>query len=456
MSSLPSLAIVGRPNVGKSTLFNRLTRSRRAIVGNEPGITRDRIEGVGEWRGRRFAVVDTGGLLPESAEAMPEAILRQARVAIAAASVLLFVVDGRTELAAPDLQLARLLLHTGKPLLLVVNKMDTVRQQEELAPFYRLGIAAMFPVSAEHGAGLDAVLDEALRYLPPLAEQAVAPEPEAAAAAPAEPLARETRIAIVGRPNVGKSTLLNRLTGEERSIVSEIAGTTRDAVDALVERGAARYRFVDTAGIRRKGATHLMAEKLSVVMARKHLEQADLALVVLDGSEPAEEGVLAADATIAGYAIEAHRSCVIVVNKWDRARALGRTQAEFERRVRERLKFLAFAPIVFLSALEGTGIAKLYTVMERVARERRKRVTTAAINRFLATVDFTRAPVPVGQRIRIYYLSQVSLAPPQFVLFVDRARPLHFAYRRFLENQIRRAFGFEGTPILLKTRVSKG
>jgi len=460
VSSLPSLAIVGRPNVGKSTLFNRLTRSRRAIVGNEPGITRDRIEGVGDWRGRRFAVVDTGGLLPESAEAMPEAILRQARVAIAAASVLLFVVDGRTELAAPDLQLARLLLHTGKPLLLVVNKMDTVRQQDELAPFYRLGITSMFPVSAEHGSGLDAVLDEVLRHLPPPAAEAVAPEvapeTEAPAEASAEPRARETRIAIVGRPNVGKSTLLNRLTGEERSIVSEIAGTTRDAVDALVERGAARYRFVDTAGIRRKGATHLMAEKLSVVMARKHLEQADLALVVLDGSEPAEEGVLAADATIAGYAIEAHRSCVIVVNKWDRARALGRTQAEFERRVRERLKFLAFAPVVFLSALEGTGIAKLYTVMERVARERRKRVSTAAINRFLATVDFTRAPVPVGQRIRIYYLSQVSLAPPQFVLFVDRARPLHFAYRRFLENQIRHAFGFEGTPILLKTRVSKG
>ncbi|HUX67233.1 MAG TPA: ribosome biogenesis GTPase Der [Terriglobales bacterium] len=459
MSSLPSLAIVGRPNVGKSTLFNRLTRSRRAIVGDEPGITRDRIEGRGEWRGRRFAVVDTGGLLPESAEAMPEAILRQARVAIGAAAVVLLVVDGRTELAAPDLQLARLLQQTGKPLLLVVNKMDSVRQESELAPFYRLGIARMFPVSAEHGSGLDAVLDEALRHLPPA--EAEAPEAEAAEGAAAEGVeapapARETRIAIVGRPNVGKSTLLNRLTGEERSIVSAIAGTTRDAVDALVERGGAGYRFVDTAGIRRKGATKLMAEKMSVVMARKHLEQADLALVVLDGSEPAEEGVLALDATIAGYAVEAQRSCVIVVNKWDRARALGRTQAEFERRIRERLKFLAFAPVVFLSALEGTGIGKLYTVMERVARERRKRVSTAAINRFLATVDFTRAPVPAGQRIRIYYLSQVSLAPPQFVLFVDRARPLHFAYKRFLENQIRRAFGFEGTPILLKTRVSKG
>ncbi|MGH9393728.1 MAG: ribosome biogenesis GTPase Der [Terriglobales bacterium] len=446
-----SVVIVGRPNVGKSTLFNRLTRTRRAIVGDEPGITRDRIFGAAEWRGVRFALTDTGGMVPGDDAEIPEAIFRQARTAIAGAAVVLMVVDGRSQPAAPDFELARLLQRTGKPTLLAVNKIETTRQEDELAPYHRLGLEPLYPVSAEHGAGLEALLDAVLERLPAAAPKAAAAEEETSAE---EPAPRETRIAIVGRPNVGKSTLLNRLTGEERSIVSEVAGTTRDAVDAVVARGRGVFRFVDTAGIRRKGATRLLAEKLSVVMARQHLELADLALIVLDGAEPAEEGVLALDATIAGYAFEAHRSCILVVNKWDCAPGLGRGKAEYERRVRERLKFLAFAPIVFLSAREGSGIEHLYGVIARVARERRKRVSTAAMNKFLATVDFTRAPVPAGQRVRIYYLSQVSLAPPQFVLFLDRARPLHFSYRRFLENQIRRAFGFEGTPILLKTRVS--
>ena len=459
---LPQIAIVGRPNVGKSTLFNRLTRSRRAIVGNEPGITRDRIYGETEWRGRRLGVIDTGGMIPGDAAYIPEAIVRQAGVAIGEAAAVVFVVDSRTELAAPDLELARLLLKTGKPVLLAVNKVERAGQEQEMAPFYRLGIQTVLPVSAERGDGLEALFDEILTYLPPEPpEPPVAPveplqdEPETSAAPTPE---RATRIAIVGRPNVGKSTLLNQLTGEERSIVSEIAGTTRDAIDALVARdtpgGRVEYRFIDTAGIRRKGATRLMAEKLSVVMARKHLEQADLALIVLDGAEPVEEGVLALDATIAGYAFEAHRSCIIVVNKWDLARSSQRTQAAYSERVRERLKFLAFAPIVFISAREGEGIGKLYAAIGRVAEARRHRVTTAAMNRFLAMVDFSRAPVPVSHRVRIYYLSQVSAAPPQFVLFVDRPRALHFSYKRFLENQIRRAFGFEGTPILLKTRVS--
>ncbi|HEY7856394.1 MAG TPA: ribosome biogenesis GTPase Der [Terriglobales bacterium] len=449
--ALPTVAIVGRPNVGKSTLFNRLTHSRRAIVGNEPGITRDRNYGTVEWRGRHFGIIDTGGLLPENPDEIPEAIYRQALVAIGGASAIIFVVDGRTELAAPDLQLGRLLQKTGKPILLAVNKIESETQADGLAPYYRLGLTQLYPISAEHGQGLEELLDTTLTYLPAeAADGAVIEEAEET------PAPRETRIAIVGRPNVGKSTLLNRLTGEERSIVSEIAGTTRDAVDALVTRNGVEYRFIDTAGIRRKGITRLLAEKLSVVMARKHLEQADLALIVLDGAEPEESGVLALDATIAGYAFEAHRSVIIVVNKWDRSRGLQRTQAAYSERIRERLKFLAFAPIVFISAQQGEGIDKLYATIDRVAKARRKRVTTAAINRFLSTVDFDRAGVPVGQRVRIYYMSQVSLAPPQFVLFIDRARALHFSYKRFLENQIRKAFGFEGTPILLKTRVSKG
>ena len=435
---------MGRPNVGKSTLFNRLTRSRRALVGNEPGITRDRLHGTAEWRGRPFGLTDTGGILPESRELIPQAILRQAQAAIATAAAILFVVDGRTELAAPDLQLAQMLRRSGKPVLLLANKIESERQDGDLAPLHRLGFEPLYPVSAEHGRGLEAPLDAVLELLPPEAGE-TAPEAEA----------NETRVAIVGRPNVGKSTLLNRLVGEERSIVSPIAGTTRDTVDAEVELSGKRYRFLDTAGIRRKGATRLMAEKLSVMMARKHLEGADLALVMLDGAEAEEEGVLALDATIAGYAYEARRSVILVVNKWDRARGLRRSTTEFTTRIRERLKFLAFAPVVYISAQAGIGIPKLAATMARVSAERRKRISTAELNRFLATVDFDRAPVPLANRLRIYYISQVGVAPPQFVLFVDRARKMHFSYQRFLENQLRRAFGFEGTPIILKTRVSR-
>ena len=412
-------------------------------MGNEPGITRDRILGEARWRGRAFPVTDTGGLVPGDEAEIPAAVFRQARQAIAAAAAIVFVVDGRSELAAPDLELARRLRQTGKPVLLAVNKIEGARAEAALAPFHRLGLEPLFPLSAEHGAGVDALLDAALPHL----TAAGAPETGATPA--------ETRLAIVGRPNVGKSTLLNRLLGEERAIVSPVAGTTRDAVDAVVERGRSRFRVIDTAGIRRKGATRLLAEKLSVVMARKHLEQADIALVVLDAGEPAEEGVLALDATIAGYAVEARRACILVANKWDLAQGLGRTKAEYEQRVRERLKFLAYAPLAFVSARAGAGIPALYAAIARVERARRERVPTAALNRFLATLNLERAPVPLGQRVKIYYIAQVAAAPPQFVLFVDRPRALHFAFRRYLENQLRKAFGFEGTPILLKQRASR-
>ncbi len=503
--NLPVIAIVGRPNVGKSTLFNRLTRTRRSIVGDEPGITRDRIYGVAEFEGRRVTVVDTGGILPDDPEIIPEAIYRQARVAIEEALAILFVVDGRTPLAAPDLQLAQLLLRSGKPVLLLVNKIETDQQLRDLGPYYELGLQPVFPVSAEHNHGLEEVRDYLRPLLPPEefaadeqasaaalvseerprgsqrslrraaraaaataeAEKGVAPLPEGGSGAAHEATeagGEERRpsaivaagadaicsIAIIGRPNVGKSTLLNQLTGEERSIVSDIAGTTRDAVDALIERSGRRYRLIDTAGIRRKGKTKLMAEKLSVVMARKHLEQADVALIVLDASE----GVVALDATIAGYASEGYKSCVLVVNKWDLAQERGLERKEFEQLVRDRFKFLAFAPVVFLSAQRGQGMGRLFTEIDKVARERRRRVSTAELNRFLAVADFDRAPVPISLRLRIYYISQVAVSPPTFVLFVDKARPLHFSYQRYLENQLRRAFGFAGTPILIKTKVS--
>jgi len=465
----PTLAIVGRPNVGKSTLFNRIVGRRRAIVGDEPGITRDRIYSDAEWQGRSLRVVDTGGILPHDQEFIPAEVFRQARVALDEAAAIVMVVDGRTELAAPDLELARLLLRTGKPLFLAVNKLDTQQLEATADEFRRLGIGNVFPVSAEHGAGVAELLDAVLEKIPATEGTEVAGEEEAAAGDGRA--TQEIKVAIIGRPNVGKSTLLNQLTGSARAIVSEIPGTTRDAVDEIVERDGRVYRFIDTAGIRRKGKTRMMAEKLSVVMARKHLESADVALLMID----AVEGVTALDANIAGYAHESGRSVIVVVNKWDlvagaaRRPSAARTPGgrirpgedepasphDYEQRLRDKLKFLAYAPVLFISAVSGKNTEKVFQTVELVAAERRKRIPTAEINRFLATVDFERASVPSAKKVRIYYMTQAATSPPTFVLFTDRAVKLHFSYQRFLENQIRRAFGFVGTPIWIKNRARK-
>ncbi len=456
------LAIVGRPNVGKSTLFNRLVGSRRAIVGDEPGITRDRLYGETEWNGRKLRVVDTGGIIPDEKELIPAEIFRQARVALDEANAIVMVVDGRTELASPDLELARLLLRTGKPLVLAVNKIDNVKQEPYAEEYRRLGIKELIPISAENGNGLVELLEQVLPYMPQT-EEAPPQQPQLSDeghdaegdAAEQESEPRETKVAIIGRPNVGKSTLLNAFTGTGRAIVSPIAGTTRDAVDELVEHEGRTYRFIDTAGIRRKGKTELMAEKLSVVMARKHLEAADVALVIID----AVEGVTASDATIAGYAHESGRSVIVVVNKWDlvtTARTDGKPPAErsiYEEQVRRHLKFLSYAPVVFVSASKGQNINKLFSTLELVARERRKRVGTGEMNRFLSRIDFERASVPMSKRVKIFYMTQSNVAPPTFILFTDRQVKLHFSYERFLENQIRAAFGFVGTPIWIKNRA---
>ena len=421
----PTLAIVGRPNVGKSTLFNRLIGRRRAIVGDEPGITRDRLYGEVHWGGRELRVIDTGGIIPEDKQLIPAEIFRQARVALEEAAAIVMVVDARTELAAPDLDLARLLLRMGKPLFLAVNKVDTEKQEATAEEFRRLGIGNVFPVSAEHGRGVAELLDAIVEILPPAApgETAaqVSEEGEIKDDEEAPPPARETRVAIIGRPNVGKSTLLNQLTGSDRAIVSPVPGTTRDAVDELVQHNNQLYRFIDTAGIRRKGKTHLMAEKLSVVMARKHLESADVALIMID----ATEGVTALDATIAGYAHESGRSVIIVVNKWDliagkklenwRGRKLPPQERPadrnlYEQQVRRSLKFLEYAPVVFISAVTGKNVDKIFSLLEVVAGERRKRISTSAMNRFLKQVDFERASVPMAKRVKIYYLTQASVA----------------------------------------------
>ena len=460
--SRPLLAIVGRPNVGKSTLFNRIVGSRRAIVGDESGITRDRLYGEGEWRGRQLRLVDTGGIIPDEKDFIPAEVFRQARVALEEAAAIVMVVDGRTELAASDLELARLLLKTGKPLFLAINKIDTEKQQALANEFHRLGIRELFPISAEHGRGVDELLDAVLEALP--SEDRITTE---GTEDTGEESASEIKVAIIGHPNVGKSTLLNRLTGSERAIVSPVPGTTRDAVDEVVERDGQRFRFIDTAGIRRKGKTHLMAEKLSVVMARKHLEAADIALLVID----ATEGVSQLDAAIAGYAHESGRSVIIVVNKWDLVIS-GQKQpvsqaktariqeskrpadrAAYEQRLRYGLKFLSYAPVLFISATNGKGAEKILPLLEKVASERRKRIPTAEMNRFLKQVDFDRASVPASKRVKIYYMTQAAVAPPTFILFTDRKVRLHFSYQRFLENQIRRAFGFLGTPIWIKNRA---
>jgi GTP-binding protein len=501
-AGVPTLAIVGRPNVGKSTLFNRIVGSRRAIVGDEPGITRDRLYGDAEWHGRHLRIVDTGGILPEEKDFIPSEIFRQARVALDEAAAIVMVVDGRTELAGPDLELVRLLRKAGRPLFLAVNKVDGEKQSALVDNFHRLGIREMFPVSAEHGRGVDDLLDAILKVIPeaqssepdsleettagvkPAIEKAPRPRSrkhldsfppfpdESETANDQRPATNddsphETKVAIIGHPNVGKSTLLNALTASDRAIVSPIPGTTRDAVDEILEHNGRRFRFIDTAGIRRKGKTHLMAEKLSVVMARKHLEAADVALLVID----ATEGVSQLDAAIAGYAHESGRSMIIVVNKWDlvssgalkpgrpskatRMRESKRPgdREAYEERLRYDLKFLNYAPVVFISASTGKGVERIFPLLEKVATERRKRITTSQMNRFIEHVDFERASVPMRQRVKILYMTQASVAPPTFVLFTNRAVKLHFSYQRFLENQIREAFGFIGTPIWIKNRA---
>ncbi len=504
--TLPLIAICGRPNVGKSTLFNRLTRTRRSIVGDEPGITRDRIYGEIDFEGRAARLVDTGGIVPDDEALIPSEIFRQARVALHEAVALVMVVDGRTELASPDIELARLLIRTGKPCFLAVNKMDSPQQESLMHGFHSLGIRNIYPISAEHAQGIDDLLEAVFKVLPKQAgdededdafagrqssKRATArarhkqptPEEMALAEVTGEPATleppeadlnrketagitrvhgefqqHETKVAIIGRPNVGKSTLLNALTGTSRAIVSPIAGTTRDAVDEVVTRDGHDYRFVDTAGIRRKGKTTLMAEKMSVVMARKHLEAADCAVLVID----ATEGVTGLDATIGGYAHESGRSIVIAVNKWDLVgpgRADGKPPADieaYEERLRLTLKFLDYAPVVFLSAQDTHGnarhISRLFKEIALIANERRKRVTTGQMNRFLSKLDFQRAPVPMSRRMRIFYMTQAAVAPPTFILFTDRDVKLHFAFERFLENQIRAAFGFVGSPIWFKIK----
>ena len=461
MPNLPRIVILGRPNVGKSTLFNRLCGKRRALVGNEPGMTRDRLYARAEWLGKPFEVIDTGGIIPSDKELIPIEIYRQAQVAIEEAAHLILVVDGREGVVPLDEELAQLLRRTGKPLAVVVNKVDAEQHQPLAGEFHRLGIKHIFPLSAEHGLGLDDLLDHVTAgFIHDAIVEEKYPEPGSPDASPADkrhdrPISGSTdspiHVAIIGRPNVGKSTLLNQLLKEERSIVSAVPGTTRDAVDAEVELDGLHFRFVDTAGIRRKGKTKLLAEKLSVIQARKHLERADVALLILD----AQEGVNALDTHIGGYAHESRRSVIIVVNKWDAIEKGPTTTQDFTEEIRDRMKYLDYAPIVYISALRGQRLGTLLKAIAEVAEARQLRVSTSEMNRFLEEVDFERVSSPAAKPTRLYYLTQAGVAPPIFIAFTNRSGKLHFSFERFLENRIRERFGFAGTPITIKSKARR-
>jgi len=445
------VAIVGRPNVGKSTLFNRLIGERRAIVGDEPGITRDRIYGEVEWSGRSFSLIDTGGIVPDDEAVIPSNILKQASVAIDDASLLLWVVDARKGITQLDEELASLLRGTGKPVFIAANKVDSSKLENEATEFYQFGFDEVFSISAEQGVGVGELLDAVVSVLAKPVGEEESDENEL----------RDLRLAIVGRPNVGKSSLLNRILGEDRVIVSPVAGTTRDSIDTVLETPERRFRIIDTAGIRRKGKTDLMAEKLSVIMARKSLERADVAVVVVD----AAEGVTALDATIAGYALEAGCSIILAVNKWDAiADKQTGTAAEFERGLRNKMKFLDWAPVVTMSALTGQRVERILPLVLKANEARNRRIATSQLNDFfesaIAQPRGGTAPAPAKggvSRLRVQYLTQVGVRPPRFVVFTAGGKPgLHFSYERYLQNRLREQFDFFATPLKIIERHKKG
>jgi GTPase len=425
---LPSIVIVGRPNVGKSTLFNALTGKRRSIVGDEPGITRDRIYGEATHRSRRFELIDTGGIIPDDDALIPSEILKQARFALDSASHIIFVIDGRTEITGTDRELAVILRKLGKPVALAVNKIDAEVRSGLAHEFYALGFEHVFPVSAEHKVGLGELLDHITKDI----ERETEDEEKSAEA-------RRIKVAIIGRPNVGKSTLLNTLTGQQRSIVSPVPGTTRDAVDETVTQDGVEYVFVDTAGIRRKGKTTEMTEKLSVVMARRHIRMANVVLLVID----ATQGIVGHDATVAGYAHEEGRSLIICVNKWDASPS--KDKKAFTQTIREELKFIDYAQVAFLSAAKGAGVQQLFPLIRACFESASMRVSTGELNRFVEKLH-------IEPPIKIYYITQPSVRPPTFVLFTDRTRELHFSAERYIVNRLRERFGFKGTPVVLKVR----
>jgi GTP-binding protein len=432
------VAIVGRPNVGKSTLFNRLCGTRKAIVGDEPGITRDRIYGSIRWNNKSIAVLDTGGLIPAAHDSIPERVFNQVEAAISESQLVLLVVDGRSGITALDEQLLPVMRRADKPIWTIVNKIDTPELEIHASPFYAFGTEQLFAVSAEHGRGTGELLDAIAAKAADLPD-----EPEQAAR-------EEIGIAVIGRPNVGKSSLVNRLLGFERSIVTDIPGTTRDAVDTLLARDGIHYRIIDTAGIRRKGKTEGLAEKISVVMAQKSLKHADVALLLLD----AEEGVTKLDASIGGYASESGCSVIVVLNKWDLVEKDSHTIEEFAESVRRRMKYLAYAPVLSVSALTGQRVTKLFDLIRRAHEARHTRIPTGMLNHiFVPDLAKHFAAQNRHQQLGIRYITQARSDPPTFVVFTSGRNALHFSTERYLVNRLREKFGFFATPIRIQQRL---
>ncbi len=437
--SKPIVAIVGRPNVGKSTLFNKLVGDRISIVEDTPGVTRDRIYAEVEWLTHKFTVIDTGGIEPESEDIIVKQMRRQAEIAIETADVIVFIVDGREGLVAADYEVANMLRKSKKPVELVVNKIDNITLEENKYEFYNLGIGEPLAISASQGLGLGDMLDEIVDNFSSIYDSL---ENES-----------DIKVAIIGKPNAGKSSLLNKLSGEERAIVSDIPGTTRDAIDSYVEFDGDKYLFIDTAGIRRKSKVYEEVERYSVLRALTSIERADVCVIMID----ATVGVTEQDEKIAGLAHEAGRASVIVVNKWDVIEKDDKTMKEFTDKVRCDLSFMPYAPIVFISAKTGQRINKLIDTIKFVASKHTMRVKTGVLNEVISeAVMMKQPPVERGTPLRIYYATQVSVKPPTFVLFVNYTNIVHFSYQRYLENQIRQRFGFEGTPIRIIYREKKG
>ncbi|MBQ8928523.1 MAG: ribosome biogenesis GTPase Der [Oscillospiraceae bacterium] len=428
---LPVVAVVGRPNVGKSTLFNKLIGQRLSIVEDTPGVTRDRIYSKCEWGEHTFMLVDTGGIEPKEDDKLLTLMRQQAELAITHADVIIFVTDLRSGVTANDYAVAEMLQKSGKPVVLAVNKCDALGEPPmELYEFYNLGIGEPYPISSVHGHGTGDMLDAVIEQFP---DTDLEDYPE-----------EDIRVAVIGKPNAGKSSLINRIAGEERVIVSDVAGTTRDATDTVVTRGEQRYVFIDTAGIRRKSKITERVEHFSVLRAYMAVDRADVCIIMIDGTE----GFTEQDSKVAGYAHEQGKACIVAVNKWDAVEKTDKTMQEYKAKLEQDLSFMSYVPFLFISAKTGQRVEKLFDLIRQVHEQNCMRISTGMLNDVLAyAVARVQPPSDKGRRLKIYYMTQASSKPPTFVMFVNRADLFHFSYQRYIENQIRTNFGLEGTPV---------
>ncbi|MCI8439853.1 MAG: ribosome biogenesis GTPase Der [Oscillospiraceae bacterium] len=432
----PIVAIVGRPNVGKSALFNKLIGKRISIVEDTPGVTRDRIYGETDWNGRKFTLIDTGGIEPRTDSEILTFMREQAGIAVSHADVIVFLTDIRTGLTASDQEVAAMLLRSGKPIVLAVNKMDSVGAVDpDFYEFYNLGLGDPIAVSAVHGHGTGDLLDACVAYFPPEGDD--------------EEDDGRIQVSIIGKPNVGKSSLTNKILGEQRTIVSDVAGTTRDAIDSYFENETGKYVFIDTAGMRKKSKVDESIERYSVLRAQMAIERADVCLILID----AQEGVTEQDTKVAGMAHDAGKACIIVVNKWDLIEKDGKTMDRMREDVRRDLSYMTYAPILFISAMTGQRVDRLFELIQYVNNQASTRITTGMLNSVLADAQTrVQPPTDKGRRLKIYYMTQAGIKPPHFICFCNDARLFHFSYQRYLENQIRGVFGLEGTPIRMTIR----